>query len=345
MLRGGVVNFEERLLRIGLPQEHARLFSHRRSYAETRMEELSRRLSDARAITGYPDLTIFAAGSYARREASEYSDVDLFFIVDDREGDAVDHPRLREVKIMSAVIEATEVGMRLPAPSNDGEFLKILSLKDILSHLGGNQDDVRNYFTTRMLMLLESMPLVNSNTYDACVEAMVDTYLRDYDLHQDNFHPTFVVNDVLRFWKTLCLNYENRRNQKDDAKKLKQKIRNFKLGFSRLMTCFATVAVLANYDKVTREEMIALFKMPPLDRLLFLVERRPVAMKHLKSSLTEYHWFLTKTASTTEQLETYFQDKVNRTEAFDHARKFGDEIFGVVREVAEASGTMRYLVV
>lgn len=111
------------------------------------------------------------------------------------------------------------------------------------------------------------------------------------------------------------------------------------------MTCFATVAVLANYDKVTREEMIALFKMPPLDRLLFLVERRPVAMKHLKSSLTEYHWFLTKTASTTEQLETYFQDKVNRTEAFDHARKFGDEIFGVVREVAEASGTMRYLVV
>jgi len=43
--------------------------------------------------------------------------------------------------------------------SNDGEFLRILYLEDMLEQLGGREDDYLNYFTARMLLLLESKPL------------------------------------------------------------------------------------------------------------------------------------------------------------------------------------------
>jgi hypothetical protein len=36
--------------------------------------------------------------------------------------------------------------------------------------------------------------------------------------------------------------------QQDEALKLKQKIKNFKLKFSRLLTCYATIAYLSSFD-------------------------------------------------------------------------------------------------
>ena len=73
------------------------------------------------------------------------------------------------------------------------------------------------------------------------------TYFRDYEHHPKDFRPTFLINDIIRFWKTLCLNYEHKRNEAESRYVIKHKIKNFKLGYSRLMTCFATVAILSTY--------------------------------------------------------------------------------------------------
>ncbi|SPK01988.1 conserved protein of unknown function [Methylorubrum extorquens DM4] len=335
---------EDKLVGLGLSQGQARLFGTRRDHSVAKMTELSRLLGTSDVIEEYKGLTIFTTGSYARGEASEYSDVDLFFIRI-HENNAVEHPRLKEIKVMSDIIRHTEQGMKLPAPSNDGEFLRILTLEEILKHLGGRDDDYKNHFTARMLLLLESFPINGDDTYNSVIETVIDSYLRDYEDHSEDFRPTFVVNDIMRFWKTLCLNYEHKRNQAEDARKIKQKIRNFKLGYSRLMTCFATVALLSSYKQVAKEDLVAICKMAPVDRLLSLSDKEPLVRQSLVAALEQYHWFLEKTQKSTVNLELYFSDKNNRKEAFTHASKFGDAMFKVVHTAASQAGTLRYLVV
>jgi hypothetical protein len=235
--------------------------------------------------------------------------------------------------------------MEFPAPSNDGQFLNIIPLKNILDHLGGPEDDYKNHFTARMLLLLESYPVFGDQAYTHAIEAIVNAYFRDYEDHVENFRPTFLVNDILRFWKTLCLNYEHRRNQAPEARKIKQKIRNFKLGYSRLLTCFATVALLSSYNRITPDDIVGFCKMTPLDRLLLLGDRRPNTRESLKTALAQYHWFLEKTELSAAQLEEHFSDRNNRVEAFGHAKSFGDEMYRLTKATAEENGTLRYLVV
>lgn len=214
-------NLEDSLVNLGLSQTTARLFGTRRDHSNHRMIELTRELELSRAIIDYPGLSIFATGSYARGEASIHSDVDLFFINDGTLG-SVNDPNLRQIKVMSDVIGATEGKLGFPAPSNDGEFLKVLTVTEILKDLGGREDDYKNHFTARMLLLLESTPIAGKEAYNSVIDNVIGSYLRDYEDHVKDFRPTFIVNDVIRFWKTLCLNYEHKRNQEEEARKIKQ---------------------------------------------------------------------------------------------------------------------------
>lgn len=337
-------HLEDQLIALGLSQSFARTFGARKDHSCTKMAELSRELSRSEAIRSYCGLSIFATGSYARGEASAHSDVDLFFIKNMTD-EVIQNPKLLEIKIMADIISSVEEKLNFPAPSNDGEFLKVLTLREILHDLGGPNDDYKNHFTARMLLLLESSPVVDVPAYDAIIDEVIASYLRDYEDHSEDFRPTFIVNDIIRFWKTLCLNYEHKRNQVENARKIKQKIRNFKLGYSRLMTCFATVALLSSYKQITKDDLVSICKLAPVERLLLLSKREPRTIVHLRAALEQYHWFLVKTQSTTAELETYFSDKNNRKEAFTHASKFGDAMFNVVHTAANEAGTLRYLVV
>jgi predicted nucleotidyltransferase len=335
----------ERLHGVGLSATMAAAFEGRRQHSHERLIEVRRRLRKLPFVTGYPTLAIYAAGSYARREGGVHSDIDLFFIHDDRSASSVvEGPRVKALTLMAGIVQELE-DMEFPPPSNDGEYLNILSLSNILQHLGGAEDDHRNHFTARMLLLLESAPIFGTAAYNSTLDAVVDAYFRDYEDHAANFRPTFLVNDILRFWKTLCLNYENRRNQVEEARKIKQKIRNFKLGHSRLLTCFATIALLSNYNRISKARVVSLCKMTPVERLLTLHDQRPAIGGLVRAVLELYHWFLEKTALPTAELEEYFSDRNNRIEAFGHAKQFGDQIFDLVKATAEETGTFRYLVV
>lgn len=111
------------------------------------------------------------------------------------------------------------------------------------------------------------------------------------------------------------------------------------------MTCFATVGLLSSYRQISKEIIVDICKLTPIERLLLLSERRTLVKGHLIQALQQYHWFLEKTESTTPDLERYFTDPNNRREAFTHASKFGDAIYNVVHTAATQSETLRYLVV
>jgi hypothetical protein len=79
------------------------------------------------------------------------------------------------------------------------------------ARLGCASDNSLNAFTARMLLLLESQPVSDETVYTRLRQRIVGFYYRDFDDHNETFLPTFLLNDILRFWRTLTLNYEHHR--------------------------------------------------------------------------------------------------------------------------------------
>ena len=182
------------------------IISVKRENSVSRIKKLSDKLKDLVELGTLQNLTVFIAGSYARNEASIHSDIDLFFILDGKLDGIANH-RTASMRAFARIIEIAD-SLNFPAFSNDGEFLKIIERPEITRELGGRNDDYLNYFTARMLLLLESKPVYGEATYDEVIKEIVGAYFRDYTHHPRDFRPIFLINDIIRFWKTLCLNYE-----------------------------------------------------------------------------------------------------------------------------------------
>ncbi|WP_159230577.1 nucleotidyltransferase domain-containing protein [Mycolicibacterium vanbaalenii] len=328
------------------------IFAQRATYSALRVEELRRRLSSRPETSALPGLTVFCAGSYARMEASEYSDIDLFFVYGDPDG-ASSRSNIDEIRLFSAVIE-TANNMGFPAFSNDGQYLCTRECSSILEHMGSPADDSLNLFTLRMLLLLESKCLVGDGIFDDVQRRVVSAYYRDYPDHQATFEPWFLINDIGRFWKTLLLNYEHKRNQppEHEIQKNKQKVRNFKLKYSRMTTCFATIAALASLENSPSEEQILqIVQRTPRERLDAVRVSLPQVAEKVRAVLDQYSWFLEQTAQTEEQLRSGFEDKKHRSERFERANNYGDAMFDLIsaigesRDSADSNRLLRYLVI
>lgn len=333
----------EHIPNIGQKNASSKLITDRRIFSNDRIESLKSKLETAGSATHFDSLAIFVAGSFGRLEGSQHSDIDLFFVSKKprKEYQEINIPQIR---LLSEVITIGD-SLNFPQFSNDGQFLKILFLDEMLNGLGSAFDDMTNHFTARMLLLLESKSIFGLPTYEYALSQTVESYFRDYEHHPKDFRPTFIINDILRYWKTLCLNYEHRRNQVEQRQKIKQKVKNFKLKFSRLMTCFATVAALCTYkETITPEDVIKISSDTPVFRLLGLAEKFDQYRPTIAQLIDLYTWFLEQTAQTTEELESYFEAKQNSTIAFENADKFGKLFFDLVCAIGNENGNLRYLV-
>lgn len=177
-------------------------------------QEIDRVRSKFQEIDG-DSVAIFCAGSLAREEIGENSDLDLFFLGADDE----DPTELFKYQFFGKVIRLNEK-LAYPEFSNDGRFLKIQSKKELIDRTGTPIDDSENLFTTRMLLLLESKWILGDEKYHEILKAVVSHYYRD-SRGKNDFKPLFIINDLLRYWRTLCLNYEQRRN--DSSKPWRKK--------------------------------------------------------------------------------------------------------------------------
>lgn len=318
----------------------------KRVNSQDKIKVLSESLSTLNELKEIPHLSIFVAGSYAREEASVHSDIDLFFILDG-ELDGLENQNTKTLRAFTRIIEEVDK-LGFPAFSNDGEYLEILEKPKMKRELGGRKDDHLNYFTARMLMLIEGKPIYGHNTFDEIVKDIVAAYFRDYTHHPRDFKPVFLINDIIRFWKTLCLNYEHKRNQPDENpdQKMKQKVKNFKLKFSRMMTCYGSiVSIISQTGNIGPEEVIRLNDQSPYDRLASVVRLRPELGSSFEGLSEEYNWFLEQTNVSGPDLLEAFRDKKYREEAFSRAERFGDAMFDITNQVAFDTGYLRYLLI
>jgi predicted nucleotidyltransferase len=172
------------------------LLKERRDFSAGRLQELQRRISTVRELAEHTNLSIYVTGSYGRLEAHSGSDLDLFFISD---GDtAVD--RTTKILIDAELIRMAS-GMGFPPFSNDAQYLEKHSLNEMLDKLGGAEDDFKNFFTARMLLLLESRPVYGEAAYKRILTEIIGAYFRDYHDHTGDFRPLFLVNESSAFGK------------------------------------------------------------------------------------------------------------------------------------------------
>lgn len=245
----------------GLLYGHSRLQS-RMAYSKDLLNRIRDHLS-SRPACSRADLCIYAAGSLARHETGRVSDLDLFFIGHrpDRERGKRSISKLQELQAFAELIQLnSELG--LEPFSGDGQYLKVHELDDIIAGTGSSDDDSENLFTTRLLLLLESKPLAGADVYDKAVHDVLDMYFRD-TRGRKGFRPLFLLNDVLRYWRTLCLNYE--RDRFEPGKPWWK--RNLNLKFPRKLTVFSTVLCIIAFRVATADDFKPFGAMTPMERL------------------------------------------------------------------------------
>jgi hypothetical protein len=191
-------------------RETEKLIADRAAYASARLKSFSTRLSghlsEAEHASAVGDHTcVYVTGSGGRLEMSEASDLDAFVLRDQRKLAASD---LDTVLIQSAILRASR-DSKFEDPSADGRFLRMHTLNGMIAKLGEPEDDSENTFTARMLLLLESRPLLGDDAYQAAVSSIVDEYWGRYQSeHASDYLPLVLLNDIGRYWRVLLLNHE-----------------------------------------------------------------------------------------------------------------------------------------
>lgn len=299
----------------------------RRSTTNARFEQLRAELQEAEKLLANK-ACVYATGSFGRGEAGAFSDLDVFIAGKAEGNDRLLSP-LDEILVKADLIAAVRK-LNIPDFSGDGEYLTHYTVHELVKTLGTREDDVTNTFTARLLLLLESRPLLEMKVYQDIVEPVVTAYWRDYQDNKSNFVPAFLANDILRLWRTFCVNYEARTSTEPAEKKAKRKLKNYKLKHSRLLTCYSALLYLlfVHSRRHTVSPTDAMVMLPKIDDLLKL-----------------YEIFLDETNASEAELISRFLNRSKSREYSQAANRLGDVVFEILATIGQNSVFYRLLVV
>jgi hypothetical protein len=194
-------------------------------------------------------------GSFGRLEASKESDLDYFALNPSRE------------KIPQEPLEiADEVvrRMKFRLPAKDGHFRANQVFDEMLVQIGGDQDTNTN-LSRRMLLFTESRHLFNEDGYDIYISRLLGRYIQRHATK--NKPPLFLLNDLIRFYRTMLVDFDYKTRSEGKAWGL----RNVKLTFSRKMLYFGGLVAIAESFEYPRSDKIRiiseLLKLAPAARI------------------------------------------------------------------------------
>jgi predicted nucleotidyltransferase len=325
----------------------------RKKFSEDRFVLLRTELTDAPKICS-DKACVYATGSFGRREASEHSDLDLFIVaLDDKESQTNDRgklTRLDEILLKAELIRAARA-LRFPEFSKDGRFLQHHTSGQLIEATGKPDDDALNTFTARLLLLLESRALIGEEVHSMVINEVIAEYWEEFPSHLDRFMPTYLANDILRYWRTLCLNYEANTSEDTPVKRAKRKLTNYKLKHSRMLTCFSALLALLNEFvrncTVTVANAQKIVQMTPTERMAWVQEKsvNESAASKIREILDLYERFLDVTGvSEKEQIEL-FSDETEARTLRDEQSRFGDLVYEALFAVGKDNDFYRRLVV
>ncbi|WP_291849934.1 nucleotidyltransferase domain-containing protein [Bradyrhizobium sp.] len=204
------------------------------------------------------DEMVVINGSFARREASAGSDIDFYIVTS---GNDVAPPFWAE-----AVRE--KIAQTVPiSPAENGAFAKVEHLETLIRNIGGEHDDNYN-ITRRMLLLLEGEWLFNEAGLKDIRRRILERYIAEG--MKDHQLALFLLNDVVRYYRTLAVDYEFKTVEISKVKPWG--IRNIKLMFSRKLLYASglfSVATTADRNRSRKiSELERLFNLPVIERMV-----------------------------------------------------------------------------
>lgn len=308
---------------------------------------------------------VYAVGSGGRSELSKRSDLDLFLVTNQ------EVKRINEVRLQTAILRAMRK-RGFPDPSNDASFVKLHAASTLIERLGEPADDAENTFTVRMLLLLESKPIAGEAVYSALLDRALGAYWKNAEGHEDDYLPIILVNDIIRYWRILLLNYESKTASKErelERKKVPDResrraelqaerwLRSYKLRFSRCLMCYSSVCYLlanAHHERartgtarVTRDSVSQMVRLTPLSRLEQALKwtRDITATAPMGAQLFElYAQFLRTGEREKGQLLRVFGG-TGKAKHMEAAEQFGQKMYELVEAIGHGNPLHRYVVV
>lgn len=326
--------------------------ARRRKYSKKRLAALSAHLRRAEEIVD-GKACVYVTGSFGRNEGYNHSDLDIFIVGLSSGAGSNSKPLLSnlEATLLKAELIRAVKRLKFPDFSGDGVFLQHYTVTDLIETLGTRKDDASNTFTARLLLLLESKPLLGATVYSKVIRQVVSKYWRDYKSNNGNFLPAFLANDILRLWRTLCVNYEAGTQPQPSEKKYKRRLKNYKLKHSRLLTCYSALLLLMDIwnrkGTVSPSDASAVVSLTPTERIerLLSTSTSEDVSGSLSKLLDHYDGFLKYTEDTEQELLQRIARASHWNKLKKSAPDFSAALYSAVMHIGKGDTFHRMLVV
>jgi predicted nucleotidyltransferase len=293
-------------------------------------------------------------GSLGRAEFNDASDLDWAVLIDGR----ADSDHIEIVHQLKPKLE--KAGFEIPGPT--GLFGGLVFSHELIHAIGGDEDTNKN-MTRRLLLLLESAPVAVAGSEpvrDRIIQGVLHRYIVADATGRAKEVPRFLLNDVVRFWRTMAVDYASKFRARGGEgwaeRNIKLRMSRKLLFISGLFMCFSwTLSRPKPGDEdLLAERLVAHLQdwtqRPPLESLAVVVEQYAPALA--ADVFDSYDSFLQmlgdeKKRATLEALapEDAYRNRVF-CEARDFSKTFNDALikllFEANNEVSEL--TKRYAV-
>lgn len=327
---------------------------HTQSVFETLVESLQATIGDRLDDVVGDHTFVYATGSCGRGEMSPHSDLDAYVV---RVGTSA-----ADSGFLQQAIETANAAANLPALDGGGRHIATIDSGDLIDRLGAPEDDTREEgaFTKRMLLLLESRVVVGQESYERVLDAVINAYWQNADLHPKTYQPFVLVNDIVRWWRIVLLNHESKLRKRErelegpgKAKHLlaERLHRSHKMRLARCLTCFSALTYLLaltpdDSSHVSKEQILEMVRQTPRERLQMLPTLAGRTLDSVPELLETYASYLARADTGKEAtLERLREDRDFAREISREGGRFTELMFDLVQDLGRGGRLHRHMLV